>query len=422
MAGSSSALLVLLAVAASSVPPPTSATAAGGCALDGPALGSAPEPYSPVGGGACTGRAAPLSPDPLASYQWGPAVNTTPLQLFTLRAVAATVRHGEANVAGAASLVTNTPRATITGDASIMLDFGRETPGWLEFDSPDLHLAMGMGASVRLGVGEYDAPWQTGPAPSQHKAGAPRAYPAAATSTANGANATTPATTYRLETNPQLYEGVRYGFLEVSASSSSAAAAGRGEGGRPLRLPAKPFAFTITGLRLVVQTKAVNYTGHFHSPTDAMLEKVWWTAAWTVRSNLLEEYFGSILMDRGDREAWTGDAHPSQAAALVAFHNLDFIKQNLASSIHGAGAGFPTYQCYWVLSILDYYTYTGDEGVLQMYASKVASLVLPLLRTASKGAVTLFEWVFSLISLGRQALPVRPCGPSTRAGSHTKSS
>ena len=40
----------------------------------------------------------------------------------------------------------------------------------------------------------------------------------------------------------------------------------------------------------------------------------------------------------GDREAWTGDAHPSQAAALVAFHNLDFIKQNLASSIHGSGA------------------------------------------------------------------------------------
>ena len=33
----------------------------------------------------------------------------------------------------------------------------------------------------------------------------------------------------------------------------------------------------------------------------------------TVRSNLLEDYFGSILMDRGDREAWTGDAHPSQA-------------------------------------------------------------------------------------------------------------
>ena len=36
------------------------------CAMDGPSLGRAPEPYSHVAGGACSGLAAPLSPDPLA--------------------------------------------------------------------------------------------------------------------------------------------------------------------------------------------------------------------------------------------------------------------------------------------------------------------------------------------------------------------
>ena len=77
-----------------------------------------------------------------------------------------------------------------------------------------------------------------------------------------------------------------------------------------------------------------------------------------------------------------GDAHPAQAAALVAFHNLDFIKQNLASSIHGAGASFPTYQCYWVLSVMDYYQFTGETAVLVTYADKIASLLGPLfLRT-----------------------------------------
>lgn len=68
------------------------------------------------------------------------------------------------------------------------------------------------------------------------------------------------------------------------------------------------------------QAKPVNYTGHFHSASDPLLEKVWWTAAWTVRSNLLAKYFGSILMDRGDRESWTGDAHPAQAS--TATHEL----------------------------------------------------------------------------------------------------
>ena len=59
----------------------------------------------------------------------------------------------------------------------------------------------------------------------------------------------------------------------------------------------------------------------------------------------------------------------------MAFHNLDFIKQNLASSIHGSGNGFPTYQCYWVLSVMDFYHYTGDTGVLADNRAEVASLL-----------------------------------------------
>ena len=95
-------------------------------------------------------------------------------------------------------------------------------------------------------------------------------------------------TTFRLETNKQLYEGVRYGFLELSLSSATATV---------------PTATVrLTGLRLVVQAKPVNYRGSFHSPADPLLERVWCVAAWTVKANLLSDCFGSILMDRGDRE------------------------------------------------------------------------------------------------------------------------
>ena len=52
-----------------------------------------------------------------------------------------------------------------------------------------------------------------------------------------------------------------------------------------------------------------------------MLTRIWYVGAYTVKLNLLSNYFGAILVDRGDRISWTGDAHCSQAASLVAFGN-----------------------------------------------------------------------------------------------------
>ena len=84
---------------------------------------------------------------------------------------------------------TASPHAIFHADSRVMLDFGVEMPAWLEFDSPDLSTPDG----VVMGVGEYAAPWQTGPSPHAHKIGTPKQYNR----------------TFRLETNPQLYEGVR---------------------------------------------------------------------------------------------------------------------------------------------------------------------------------------------------------------------
>lgn len=52
-------------------------------------------------------------------------------------------------------------------------------------------------------------------------------------------------------------------------------------------------------------------------------------AAYDVRANLKEDYLAAILVDRGDRHSWTGDAYLSQAASLAAFGNYDFILKNL---------------------------------------------------------------------------------------------
>ena len=112
---------------------------------------------------------------------------------------------------------------------------------------------------------------------------------------------------FRLELNRELYEGVRFGWIHV----------------RSLRKPA-----VIRNVRLICQTKPVNYEGWFDC-NDPQLTRIWYTGAYTVRLNLLKDYFGAILMERSDRHSWTGDAYTAQAAALAAFGNFPFIRKNL---------------------------------------------------------------------------------------------
>ena len=113
-------------------------------------------------------------------------------------------------------------------------------------------------------------------------------------------------------------------------------------------------------MRLVCQTKPVNYEGSFASDNE-LLNKIWYTAAYDVRANLKEDYLAAILVDRGDRHSWTGDAYLSQAASLAAFGNYDFILKNLRYTAVRSN-GIESYELYWILSLIDYYEYSGDAA------------------------------------------------------------
>ncbi|GAA4336284.1 hypothetical protein GCM10023149_44870 [Mucilaginibacter gynuensis] len=209
----------------------------------------------------------------------------------------------------------------VNGEGSIRFDFGQENAAWLEFDSPDLS------GKVEMSISEFNEP----PVDAS-------SYPVKTLSPKKYGN------TYRLELNPELYEGVRFGWIHVRSF---------------------PKNWHITGVRLVCQIKPTNYNGSF-SCSDTMLTRIWYTGAYTVKLNLLKDYLGAILMNRGDRFSWTGDAHPSQAASMVAFGNYDFVKQNIAYTSTQSN-GIRSYALYWVLSLIDYYKYTGDTGTLKTY-------------------------------------------------------
>ena len=284
------------------------------------------EPYPLLGGGSFSGPAVPESPDPLVAYRWAATSAADDLQIYFLRPVAVATDNPSL-FENLASLASDSPAVVVNGTGSIRVDFGVESAAWLELESDDLE------GTVEMSISEYNLPAVVNVGPENPvKRKAPARY----------------GNVYRLELNRDLYEGVRFGWVHVTSFS------------RP---------WHIQGVRAVCQVKPANYAGSFRC-SDPMLTRIWYTGAYTVKLNLLKDYFGAILMDRGDRYSWTGDAHPSQAAALAAFGNFDFVKANIERTAEDDN-GTESYALYWVLSLLDYYWFTGDGATLGKYIAVV---------------------------------------------------
>ncbi|MHA4894364.1 alpha-L-rhamnosidase-related protein [Pedobacter sp. PWIIR3] len=266
----------------------------------------------------------PLSPDPIFNYTWANPRASDGLESYTLKPVGWT-----ASIPQHFNLADFKKNNTIVvnGEGDLRFDFGQTNAAWLEFDSPDLS------GEIEMSISEYNQP-PNYPANYPSKTFKPKRY----------------GNTYRLELNPELYEGVRFGWIHVRSFKKS---------------------WHMTAVRLVCQTRPVNYNGSF-SCSDAMLTRIWYTGAYTVKLNLLKDYLGAILMNRGDRFSWTGDAHPAQAAAMVAFGNYDFIKKNLEYTSTQSN-GIRSYTLYWVLSLIDYFNYTGDKETLESYINNACA-------------------------------------------------
>ncbi len=286
-----------------------------------------PEPYPSLHGGSFSAPPVPLSPDPLVAYRWRHPRASDGLQTYVLRPMAVSTRTPK-SFSGLKSATTSRCNITVKGTGSIRVDFGTESAAWIEFDSPDFN-----GGTINMGVSEFKAPAHE----PNHAIGVPEKI----------------GETYRLKLNRQYYEGVRFGWIYIK------------------RFSGKPWH--ITAIRAVCQIKPTNYNGSF-SCSNPMLTRIWYTGAYTVKLNLLHHYFGAILMDRGDRISWVGDAHIAQSAAMAAFGNFNFVMHNLNISA-GKGNRIASYYLYWVLSLVDYYRYSGDAVELQRYFPLVKKLL-----------------------------------------------
>eukprot|EP00041_Stephanoeca_diplocostata_P005151 m.57440 g.57440 ORF g.57440 m.57440 type:complete len:563 (-) comp15606_c0_seq8:2219-3907(-) len=284
------------------------------------------DPYPQIHGGQRKGSIPAGSPDPFGNYEWNLKELPERFAYQSYSDIPVHIVGDPVQKDGFLDLDTLTSpngSAMIRGAGFITAKFVQEGACWIEFDSASLAES---GAIVFMSVSEGAIPGEVYDIP-------PTQY----------------GSTYRLETNKQLYEGIFYTFINITHAGT------------------KPWA--LSNLRRVCQVVPTNYEGSFSSSND-LLNSIWYTGAYTIKITQVGKglysdggYLGSELKDRGDRIAFLGDAYATQGSALYAFGNYDMLARSI-NYTKDINNNIQPYWVMWVLSVLDYHDFTGDSATL----------------------------------------------------------
>jgi hypothetical protein len=279
-------------------------------------------PLKPLHGGFWSTVHEQYSPDPAFSYHWRmPPDGDADLQVLQLRPKTIEVLPLE-----------TTTKDRLSADSidlnrvqSMFLDFGTECAGWISFESDS-----DVRDSMTVSVSEYSQRGRVNVGPR---------YPEKTVVPERRGGVWVAAM------NDELYEGVRFAWLNVEHQPAS-----------PLRL---------SKIRLNCRVKPVSYEGSFHS-SDPLLDRIWYTGAYTSRLMMQQHSLGALLMDRGDRISWTGDAFVTQQTVLSTFGAADLVKANLELN-RADSNGIELYALLWIQSVVDYFMHTGDADTFKKF-------------------------------------------------------
>jgi hypothetical protein len=123
---------------------------------------------------------------------------------------------------------------------------------------------------------------------------------------------------------------------------------------------------------VILSTYPVEYLGSF-SCSDPLLNRIWDVGRWTVQLNMEDAYTDCPWRERGQ---WWGDVRVQALVNYYAFGDLKLVRNGLrqiAQSQTNEGwtkgiyptdwsyAVLPTFTMLWIISLLDYYEYSGDR-------------------------------------------------------------
>ena len=136
----------------------------------------------------------------------------------------------------------------------------------------------------------------------------------------------------------------------------------------------------IKEIRASLVYRDIPYMGSFRS-SDPRVDSIWMTGAYTLHLNL-QEYL--VEAPKRDRLVWLGDLHPEVRTALAVFgdnealsRGLDFARDE--TPLPGWMNGMCSYSLWWVLIHRDYYKYRGDMDYLreqQPYLSQLLRILM----------------------------------------------
>lgn len=147
----------------------------------------------------------------------------------------------------------------------------------------------------------------------------------------------------------------KYGMLEYGSTAF-----------RFVRIDAVRGNLCLLNVLAVAVFRDLEYAGSFES-SDERLNRIWKTAAYTVHLNMQDFIYDGA---KRDRLVWMGDMNPEVRGILSVFRDtslipatLDFLRDR--TPLPAMMNGIPSYSCWWVITICDYYRHSGNLAWLQ---------------------------------------------------------
>jgi alpha-L-rhamnosidase len=170
----------------------------------------------------------------------------------------------------------------------------------------------------------------------------------------------------------------------------------------------------IRQIHAVAIERELEYKGDFEC-SDPLLNQIWKVGARTAHLCCQDYIFDGI---KRDRLVWMGDIHPQVHVILSAFGTIDIIPESIQvlrdrTPLPGWMNGISSYSLWWIISLWDWYLYSGDKKFLQSQTDYLNGLVDQILRFIDptgreKLEARFFEWASvgneAAISEGFQAL------------------
>ena len=135
--------------------------------------------------------------------------------------------------------------------------------------------------------------------------------------------------------------------------------------------------FKIQNVIAVALERDLDIVGSFES-SDERLNQIWKTAIRTVHLCMQDYLYDGA---KRDRIIWMGDMHPEMKGILCAFDDTSIIRDSFEFLIRQAAADKPmngryySYNCWFIISMWEYYLATGDKAFLIKHADYIQKML-----------------------------------------------